>query len=147
MTAANTDNNTAFSPAAELFLQGWQCFHGQSLPQDFAGAAVFWERAAAMGDALALYNLACLYMHGHGVAADHTRGRELLEQASAAGCIRARDSLRDIAKVGQSSFQVYDKDINFERRRLYVIAAVVVILVLVAITIITIPNRLGIGGL
>lgn len=146
MTATDNTNATP-SPAAELFLQGWQCYHGLGLPQDFAGAAVFWELAAANGEPLALYNLACLYMHGRGVAADHAKGLELLQQAAEQGNIRARDSLRDIAKVGQSSFQVYDKDINFERRRRYVIAAIIIILILVAITIITIPNRLGIGGL
>lgn len=146
MTAANNDN-APLSPAAELFLQGWQCYHGQGLPRDLARAAVFWELAAADGDVLAMYNLACLYMHGYGVTVDHAKGLELLELAATAGCIRARDSLRDIAKVGQSSFEVHAKDINFERRRLYVIAAIVVIFILVAITIITIPNRLGIGGL
>lgn len=128
-----------------LLQQGWQSYHGENTPQDFALAAQCWQKAADSDDTLAMYNLACLYMRGQGVTQDHAKGLEMLKTASDLGCNRAREALRDVAKVGQSHFKVADKDINFERRRLYIIICLIILFILVAITIIKIPNRFGLG--
>lgn len=144
MSVDNTNIAAKHEPET-LLLQGWQYYHGTGMPQDFATAAQCWRKAAADGDALAMYNLACLYMRGQGVDMNHAEGLTLLKKASELGNVRARDTLRDIAKVGQSHFKVADKDINFERRRLYIIIALILLLVLVAAAIIQVPNHFGLG--
>lgn len=130
-----------------LLKQGWQHYHGENAPQDFVIAAQCWQKAADSNNTLAMYNLACLYMHGQGVDLDHAKGLELLQTASALGSVRARDALRDVAKVSRSHFNVACKDINFERRRLYIIIGLIILLALVAAAIIKIPNRFGLGGM
>lgn len=145
MSAENNRQITTESKPEALLKQGWLCYHGKGTPQDFTLAAQCWQKAVNSGDRLAMYNLACLYMHGQGVEEDHVRGMELLKEASARGSIRARDALRDVASVGQSHFHAAPHDINFERRRLYIIICLIILLILVTITIIKIPNHFGFG--
>lgn len=139
------NNADSLQVSEELFIKGWQCYQGLNQMPDHAQAFECWHQAAANNDALAMYNLACLYMHGHGVAADHGKGLEFLEKAAALGNIRAQDALRDIKKVGQSHFKPADKDIDFKKRRLYIIIGLIVLFLLVAVTIITIPNQFTMG--
>lgn len=129
----------------DLLKQGWLCYRGKTTPQDCAMAAQCWQKAANAGNRLAMYNLACLYMHGKGVEVDHARGLELLKESSARGSIRARDALRDVNNIGQNHFSPASRDIDFERRRLYIIIALIILVALVAIAIIQIPNQFGFG--
>lgn len=144
----SAESNRQISTKTEqeaLLNQGWLCYHGKNAPQDFAMAAQCWQKAANNGNRLAMYNLACLYMHGKGVEMDHARGLELLKESSARGSIRARDALRDINNIGQHHFHAASRDIDFERRRLYIIIALIILFVLVAVAIIRIPNHFGFG--
>lgn len=138
----NTDMAT---PAKDLLIKGWRFYTGENQAQDFVIAAQCWLTAAQTGNAMAMYNLACLYMHGQGVAADHAKGMEWLKKAADLDNNRARDALRDVAKVGQSHFNVALTDINFAKRRLYVIVGLVALLALIAAAIISIPNKFGFG--
>lgn len=145
MNAANNPKTITTTGQEALLKRGWRCYHGLDTPQDFAMAAQCWQKAANDGNRLAMYNLACLYMHGKGVEVDHARGLELLQEASDRGNIRARDALRDVASIGQNHFNVAARDIDFARRRLYIIIALIILLVLVTITIVKIPNQFGFG--
>lgn len=145
MSTKNTPTITTKAEQEALLTHGWHCFHGKTTPQDFAMAAQCWQKAANAGNRLAMYNLACLYMHGKGVEVDHARGLELLKESSVRGSIRARDALRDVNNIGQHHFHVASRDINFERRRLYIIIALIILLALVTIAIIQIPNQFGFG--
>ena len=55
------------------------------MAQDYAKAREWYEKAAAKGDASAMFNLGSLYKNGHGVAQDYAKAREWYEKAAANG--------------------------------------------------------------
>jgi hypothetical protein len=59
----------------------WRYRTGRGVPQDFAQAAGWFERAANKGLAPAQYDLAVLHFYGLGVPADPAKARPLLEAA------------------------------------------------------------------
>ena len=67
------------SRLAEIYHRG-QFGHGAP---DYAKAREWYEKAADMGDAYAMYNLGALYQDGQGVAQDYAKARELFEKAAA----------------------------------------------------------------
>jgi hypothetical protein len=56
---------------------------GKGVPQDFAKAYEWYEKATAKNEALAMTNLGALYDHGHGVPQDFAKAREWYEKAAA----------------------------------------------------------------
>lgn len=59
---------------------------------DFVRAVAEWQGPAAEGDADALFNLAQAYRLGRGVEADNARARQLYEEASRRGHVKAADN-------------------------------------------------------
>ena len=57
--------------------------NGQGVPQDYAKAREWYEKAAAAGDAAAMRNLGFLYANGQGVPQDYAKAREWYEKAAA----------------------------------------------------------------
>ena len=55
------------------------------MPQDYAKAREWYEKAAAKGDATAMINIGLLYDNGQGVAQDYVKAREWYEKAAAKG--------------------------------------------------------------
>jgi localization factor PodJL len=66
---------------------------GKGVPQDFALAATWYQRAAAQGLATAQYRLATLYERGLGVTADPARARVWYSRAAEQGNLRAMHNL------------------------------------------------------
>jgi hypothetical protein len=60
---------------------------------DVAAARALWEPLAGAGDPDALFDLAQLYRHGRGVAADPSRAKQLLRQSARQGHIPAQTLL------------------------------------------------------
>jgi TPR repeat protein len=54
---------------------------GQGVPQDYAKAAAWYEKAAEQGYAGAQCNLSSLYENGRGVLQDYTKAAEWFEKA------------------------------------------------------------------
>ena len=57
---------------------------------DHKGAFEYWTKAAKLGDALAHYQLSCLYSEGKGIEKDEKKERYRLEQAAIGGHPEAR---------------------------------------------------------
>ena len=63
----------------------WRYREGRGVPQDYAQAADWFERAAAKGSPRADYDLAILNYYGLGRGAQSERARALLERSAAQG--------------------------------------------------------------
>ena len=63
------------------------------MPQDYAKAREWYEKAADKGDADAMSNLGLLYGNGQGVAQDYAKAREWYEKAADKGDASAMFSL------------------------------------------------------
>jgi localization factor PodJL len=66
---------------------------GKGIPQDFAQAAIWYQRAATQGLATAQYRLGALYDRGLGVPADPARARLWYSRAAEQGNLRAMHNL------------------------------------------------------
>ncbi len=65
----------------------------EGVPQDFAKAREWWEKAAAQGNADAQHRLGLLYYEGYGVRQDYARAQEWFEKAAAQGYAQAQCNL------------------------------------------------------
>jgi TPR repeat protein len=79
---------------------------GHGVPQDYAKAREWYEKAAAAGNARAMALIGVLYADGHGVPQDYAKAREWYEKAAAGGNADARRALpelrvRELAAAGQ----------------------------------------------
>lgn len=84
--AANGD------PTAQLEIAA-RFAEGKGVPQDFAQAATWYQRAAMHGHATAQYRLGALYERGLGVPADVARARVWYGRAAEQGNVRAMHNL------------------------------------------------------
>lgn len=65
-------------------------YEGRLVPQDHAAARTWFERAAAMGDPFALYNLGLMQLSGEGGPVDRDGGVADIADAAAAGVVPAQ---------------------------------------------------------
>lgn len=84
--AAKGDPRAQFEVAARFA-------EGKGIPQDFAQAATWYQRAATQGLATAQYRLGTLYERGLGVTADPARARVWYGRAAEQGNVRAMHNL------------------------------------------------------
>jgi TPR repeat protein len=89
--------------AAQTALGGCYAAFGlcAGVPRDPAKARLWFEKAAAQGDAEALYNLGVLHAKGRGVPQDPARARALWEEAAAKGHAQAQANLGVMYKDGR----------------------------------------------
>jgi uncharacterized protein len=66
---------------------------GKNLPQDYAIARQWYEKAADQGNAAAQYNLGALYHNGQGVSRDYATAQWWYEKAAAQGYAQAQFNL------------------------------------------------------
>jgi uncharacterized protein YdaT len=83
--------------------------NGQGVPQDYAKAREWYEKAAASGYTDAMANLGFLYGKGQGVPQDYAKAREWYEKAAAAGSVYAMNSLGRLYQDGLGVPQDYAK--------------------------------------
>ena len=83
--------------------------NGYGVPQDYAKAREWYEKAAAKDEASAMTNLGWLYQSGHGVAQDYTKAREWYEKAAAKDDAVAMFDLGFLYAKGVSVPQDYGK--------------------------------------
>lgn len=86
LAAAKGDPSAQFEIAARLA-------EGKGVKQDFAQAALWYQRSAAQGLATAQYRLAALYERGLGVKADPARARVWYLRAAEQGSVKAMHNL------------------------------------------------------
>jgi TPR repeat protein len=83
--------------------------NGLGVPQDYAKAAQWYEKAAVQGDMKAQYHLGALYENGRGVPQDHAKARLWREKAAEQGYALAQYNLGTMYKDGQGVPQNYAK--------------------------------------
>ncbi|RYE07051.1 MAG: hypothetical protein EOP22_19325 [Hyphomicrobiales bacterium] len=99
--AANGDARAQFEVAAILT-------EGRALPQDYATAAIWYERAAATGFVPAQYRLASLYENGNGVEKNLDAAKLWYERAAEAGNRMSMHNLAALYAGGQLGKQQFD---------------------------------------
>jgi uncharacterized protein len=67
---------------------------GQGVPQDDKQAVDWFQKAAAKGNAAAIYDLGIAYDTGRGIRKDPRTARNLFRQAAAAGDPRAKERVK-----------------------------------------------------
>ncbi|RUT34511.1 hypothetical protein EMQ25_00670 [Arsenicitalea aurantiaca] len=92
--AANGDPRAQFEVAA-IYTEG------RALPQDFAAAAIWYERAAAQGFAPAQYRLGNLYENGRGIEQDFAQARLWYQRAAEADNRMSMHNLAALLAGGQ----------------------------------------------
>ena len=80
---------------------------GDGVPQDYAVARQWYEKAAAQNHASAQFNLGLLYANGHGVPQDYAMARQWYEKAAAQGNADARGWFEKAAAQGNTNAQFY----------------------------------------
>ena len=80
-------------------------------------ARLWYEKAAARGDADAMNDLGILYHKGHGTLQDYRKTREWWERSAAAGNINAMSNLGYLYDVGQGVTQDYGRLASGTKRR------------------------------
>jgi localization factor PodJL len=81
---------------------------GRAVPQDFAAAAMWYERAAAQGFAPAQYRLGSLYENGDGVDKDLNAAKLWYERAAEAGNRMSMHNLAALYAGGELGKQQFD---------------------------------------
>jgi localization factor PodJL len=99
--AANGDVRAQFEVAAILT-------EGRAVPQDYAGASIWYERAAAAGFAPAQYRLGSLYENGNGIGKNLETAKLWYERAAEAGNRMSMHNLAAIYAGGQLGKQEFD---------------------------------------
>jgi len=99
--AANGDARAQFEVAAILT-------EGRAVPQDYLGAATWYERAGATGFVPAQYRLASLYENGNGVEKDLEKAKLWYERAAEAGNRMAMHNLAALYAGGALGKQEFD---------------------------------------
>ncbi len=99
--AANGDVRAQFEVAAILT-------EGRAVPQDYAAAAIWYERAAAAGFAPAQYRLGSLYENGNGVEKSLENAKLWYERAAEAGNRMSMHNLAAIYAGGGLGKQEFD---------------------------------------
>ena len=80
---------------------------GRGVPQDYATARGWYEKAAAQGHAWAQNQLGQLYADGRGVPQDYKKARQWWEQAAAQGVSQAQYNLGQLYANGRGISQDY----------------------------------------
>jgi len=88
--------------------------YGYGVPQDYAKAREWYEKAADKGDELAMGRLGLLYQDGQGVPQDSTKAREWFEKAADKGDPIAMLRLRDLYENGDGVAQDYAKALQWQ---------------------------------
>jgi uncharacterized protein len=86
---------------------GWLYQNGWGVPQDYAKAREWHEKAAAVASGFSMNELGVLYVNGFGVAPDDAKAREWFEKAAAAGNTDGMQhvaSLLDAGKGGPADY-------------------------------------------
>jgi len=98
-----------FRAQAEAACQrGKDYYFGRGVPQDYAQARQWFEKAAIQGDAEAQSYLGALYHRGWGVLRDDAKAREWYEKAAAQGHSIAQYNLGALYDNGWGGLQDYD---------------------------------------
>lgn len=81
--------------------------HGDGVPQDYAMARQWYEKAAVQGYMKAQHNLGVLYANGQGVPQDYVLARNWFEKAAAQGLAKAQNKLGLLYANGDGVLQDY----------------------------------------
>jgi TPR repeat protein len=88
---------------------GWLYANGHGVPQDYAKAREWSEKAATLGDAGSMTRLGLLYSYGQGVPQDYANARQWFEKAAAEDNADAMSNLGAFYENGYGVAQDYAK--------------------------------------
>jgi hypothetical protein len=100
-TLAAQGHASAQIQLGQLYANGW------GVPQDYAAARGWYEKAAAQGHAGAQVQLGQLYVNGRGVPQDYKKARQWWEQAALQGSAQAQFNLGQLYVNGRGVPQDY----------------------------------------
>jgi TPR repeat protein len=103
------ETGVKYGHVASMSNLGWLYENGKGVPQDYAKAREWYEKAAAKDNAAAMNNLGGLYENGNGVAQDYAKARELYEKAAAKGFGTPMSNLGWLYENGKGVPQDYAK--------------------------------------
>jgi len=86
------------------------------MPQDFAIARHWYEKAAALGNAASMNNLADLYRYGRGVAPDLPAAANWYLKAAKLGLASAMNNLGELSEAGTGVPQNYQAARNWYKK-------------------------------
>ena len=89
------------------YILGEMYFFGNGVPQDYAKAREWFEKAAAQGHAGAQFALGAIYDRGQGVPKDYVTARKWFEQSAAQGDAGAQGALGRLYESGSGVPQNY----------------------------------------
>ena len=97
----------AAGDATAQFELGALYYLGQGVPQDYAQARTWYEKAAVQGHAKAQFNLGALYENGQGITRDYDKARAWYEKVAAQTDDQeaqqaAQQVLQDLDKTGNN---------------------------------------------
>ena len=106
-----TENGGGGTPhePQDIYRLGFQYQNGHGVPQDYAKALGWFERAANLGLAEAMNAIGILYQSGQGVPQDYGKAREWFERAAAKGDAGGMNNLGHLYANGQGVPQDYGK--------------------------------------
>lgn len=100
----------------EYYQRGEDYYFGRGVPQSYAKAREWWQKAADLGDTEAAYNLGVLYARGKGGAQDFVRARECWENAAAWGHTEAQYNLGYLLESGKGGPQDVRRAVDLYRQ-------------------------------
>jgi TPR repeat protein len=89
---------------------------GQGVPQDYAKAVEWYQRAGDQGNVQAEIDLAFMYSHGQGLQKDYTRAVDWYQRAADQGDSAGQDSIGFMYLHGQGVQQNYPKAVMWFRK-------------------------------
>ncbi|MCL1985381.1 MAG: sel1 repeat family protein, partial [Betaproteobacteria bacterium] len=97
------------NPDRSILGYGWVIAQRVAVPQDYANAAQWYQKAAEQGNSFAQFQLGSLYFSGRGVARDYGKARQWWEKAAEQKYANAYIDLGLIHAVGLGVPQDYAK--------------------------------------
>ena len=95
---------------------GYRYEIGQGVPQDYAEALKWYQKAAAQGNAYGEYDLGVLYDHGHGVPQDYAEALKWYQQAADQGNALGEHGLGVLYDNGHGVPQDYTQAVKWYQK-------------------------------
>ncbi len=92
---------------------GYMYASGDVVPQDYAKALEWYEKAAGLGESAAKYQIGYLYFSGNGVTQDYTKAMEWYKEAADLGAVGAMYEIGNLYFHGQGVEQDYAKALEW----------------------------------
>ncbi len=100
MSENNFENEAMQAEALEACRKGSMYFDGKSVEQDYGKALEWYQKAAELGNTVAMYTLGYMYEHGLGVEQDYAKAMEWYQKAADGGDVHAKNHISILYQEG-----------------------------------------------